>query len=104
MLINNLIRASAIARRLSSVAKRAYRPLEVMLKVGSTNDSRTVIESVCQGIKSAGIEASGDTPIFIFPPKGGILINDLEQIICCPRCRSQLGPHHSKFQRRPRTM
>jgi SAM-dependent methyltransferase len=97
MLINILKRASANSRRLSSVSKQACRSLEmVMLEAGSTDDSRTVIESACLCIQSAGIEARADTLLSILPPKGGTRNNDLEQIICCPRCRSQLGRKKSQ--------
>ena len=58
VLIHNLNRASALGRCLSSVAKQAYRPLEVVvLEAGSTDDSPTVIQQACQGMRRAGIEA-----------------------------------------------
>jgi len=58
VLIHNLNRASAVGRCLSSVAKQAYRPLEVViLEAGSTDDSPTVIQEACQGMRRAGMEA-----------------------------------------------
>ncbi len=58
VLIHNLNRASAVERCLSSVAKQVYRPLEVViLDAGSTDNSPTVIEQACQGMRRAGIEA-----------------------------------------------
>jgi glycosyltransferase involved in cell wall biosynthesis len=58
VLIHNLNRASAVGRCLSSVAKQAYRPLEVViLEAGSTDGSPAVIQQACQGMRRAGIEA-----------------------------------------------
>ena len=58
VLIHNLNRASAVERCLSSVAKQAYRPLEVLiLEAGSTDNSPTVIQHACKSMGRAGIEA-----------------------------------------------
>jgi GT2 family glycosyltransferase len=58
VLIHNINRASAVEKCLLSVAKQAYRPMEVViLEAGSTDNSPAVIELACQGIRRAGIEA-----------------------------------------------
>jgi GT2 family glycosyltransferase len=58
ILIHNLNRSSILEQCLTSVAKQAYRPLEVViLDAGSTDGSQTVIEQACQGMRRAGIDA-----------------------------------------------
>lgn len=68
VLIHNLNRASAVERCLSSVAKQAFRPLEVViLDAGSTDDSPRAIEDARQGMLCAGIEVK-----FISCPQMGV--------------------------------
>ena len=58
VLIHNLNRASSVDRCLSSVAKLAYRPLEVVIvDAGSTDNSLAVIQQASHDMDRLGIEA-----------------------------------------------